>query len=1297
MPGLAPLKTRRPSAHLRRPETAAELEYVSVGCNRSVHGLDWNHEDAPGGGLVAYGAHTAVAVYDPAGARVLRTLPGHDAPVTVVRWIPDAHAPGRWLVSGDAAGAVILWHRTDNPARSPDAGSVADADGRAARLDPESHRWRVVARRKAHDGPVLDARAEHTFAQGEPTSSRLLVTASQDCLVRLWRLDLAPAPAPAPASADADADAAAAPPAWTPLAARGRLRFPLKRLPLSAALARLPGTDRLVLAVGGADGGVRLSLCDTSGIDDESREKKGETAEAAETAEPAEPEAADDETGVVVEPCATLAGHTDWVRDLAFTPFEESDASVSFEDSGKGGLLLASASQDRTARIWRVRVAPVDDERGDDDEARVPAYARLARPPAPPSASLGGTARVSAALEALLQGHEDWVMSVAWRPLFGPGPEETKPRADSVALLTASADRSLIHWTPEEETRRETALDGDSAKNERENETTRVWMASQSVGDAASSCLGFYGAVFDKTARRVLAHAHGGALHAWRRSGGGGGDGDISRWVPAPASAGHAGDATCLSWDHAGRFLLSGSADLTTRLHASWESRVDEDQLLALRDVRKAVAVSLETPTAGWREIARPQIHGHAVRCVAALPPRGSGSGMLSDKNKNAKEKTDAKTVAGGSTAFVSGADEKTLRVFDAPGTFLGTLARSLPRSDRAGRKALEAARARAADASGGAELPQLGLSNKALRAPEPAATHQENAGDSPAADAASAAADAKNDGNNGGFSFASFAGEHGFGVDPDPTNSLLPPESAPKPSPSRRRRDGVIEGERRQDVLMMTPERPDEPAEPAGDDRTQKTTRDAARTRGDAAAKSASGAPRAKNDVSDPANVSDSPSIATLMAATQGDAHASGDGAYADTFGSVTPAILSRPPAEEALASATLWPEARKLYGHGDDVSCVAAHPAGTLVASACEARSESAASIWVWDASRDWRPLGKLPGATLTVVALHFASPARGSASAAATPAAGGSPGFFGGDGALSASSVPSAPERSALLAASRDRHISIYVPSLSSVADGTGAGAWGTGWTLATRVKAHAKALYDAKWAPVGHDAFATAARDKRVKVWRVDEQSGATADESIAPFACAATAVAFAPRRVRGKLILAVGLEDGGVRLLAGDPRFGPSSARRGGGAPDRLAGSNWTVTCSVAAQDAHAGAVRALAWRPWPAAGEERAGDGADGADSDAESDSQSGSPVFSFFGLSLGDPEEDDDEADGPMTLASCGADNAVRLFSVRRAGGSGMLSRGTPTQQHGGGPSPLGKQTKEDSTGGVGAFFGFA
>jgi hypothetical protein len=34
--------------------------------------------------------------------------------------------------------------------------------------------------------------------------------------------------------------------------------------------------------------------------------------------------------------------------------------------------------------------------------------------------------------------------------------------------------------------------------------------------------------------------------------------------------------------------------------------------------------------------------------------------------------------------------------------------------------------------------------------------------------------------------------------------------------------------------------------------------------------------------------------------------------------------------------------------------------------------------------------------------------------------------------------------------------------------------------------------------------------------------------------------------------------------------------------------------------------------------------------------------------------------DEEDVEADEAMTLASCGADRAVRLFSVRRRGGAG-------------------------------------
>ena len=79
-------------------------------------------------------------------------------------------------------------------------------------------------------------------------------------------------------------------------------------------------------------------------------------------------------------------------------------------------------------------------------------------------------------------------MSVAWRPDaakarrdVSEGDGAVKPQ---LSLLTASADRSLIHWTPVSDPGRTSGPE------------SRVWMASESVGDAASGCLGFYGAMF---------------------------------------------------------------------------------------------------------------------------------------------------------------------------------------------------------------------------------------------------------------------------------------------------------------------------------------------------------------------------------------------------------------------------------------------------------------------------------------------------------------------------------------------------------------------------------------------------------------------------------------------------------------------------------------------------------------------------------------------------------------------------------------------------------------------------------
>ena len=138
---------------------------------------------------------------------------------------------------------------------------------------------------------------------------------------------------------------------------------------------------------------------------------------------------------VDAEHAATLEGHSDWVRDLAFTE-DASDASDANDanaevdgsnDDGSDrspGLLLASASQDRTARIWRVSRKDGDEvAKGAADAADVTAsfaFMRLAAPPKPPSRLLGGGARLATHLEALLQGHDDWVLSAAWRPNCAP-------------------------------------------------------------------------------------------------------------------------------------------------------------------------------------------------------------------------------------------------------------------------------------------------------------------------------------------------------------------------------------------------------------------------------------------------------------------------------------------------------------------------------------------------------------------------------------------------------------------------------------------------------------------------------------------------------------------------------------------------------------------------------------------------------------------------------------------------------------------------------------------------------------
>jgi elongator complex protein 2 len=151
-------------------------------------------------------------------------------------------------------------------------------------------------------------------------------------------------------------------------------------------------------------------------------------------------------------------------------------------------------------------------------------------------------------------------------------------------------------------------------------------------------------------------------------------------------------------------------------------------------------------------------------------------------------------------------------------------------------------------------------------------------------------------------------------------------------------------------------------------------------------------------------------------------------------------PAVVSGPPLEEHLAQNTLWPEVRKLYGHGNEVFCVSASPSGRVIASACKAQSTGAAAVWVWEVG-SWKSLAQLSGHTLTVTQLEFS------------------------------------PDGSYLLSGSRDRSFSVWkVPEQYRLPAAEGAAAAavdGAGeFELVGRLKAaHSRIIWSVSWSHAG----------------------------------------------------------------------------------------------------------------------------------------------------------------------------------------------------------------------------------
>lgn len=278
-----------------------------------------------------------------------------------------------------------------------------------------------------------------------------------------------------------------------------------------------------------------------------------------------------------------LKGHTDWIRNLDF--------SLPIKNGEKSSVLLASSSQDKGIRIWKLSTRDTLSSSNVLEEISLSSYIEG------PMFILGSkTYQIS--LESLLIGHEDWVYSIQWQPPLNSD--------QPLTLLSASMDKTMMIWQPER--------------------TTGIWMNMVTVGELSHCALGFYGGHWSPNGEAILAHGYGGSFHMWRNVGV-----DFENWQPQKVPSGHFGSVSDISWARSGEYLLSVGHDQTTRVFAPWYNEYDSKD------------------EGAWHEIARPQVHGHDINCVTIIQGKGNHR-------------------------FVSGADEKVARVFEAPLSFLKTL-----------------------------------------------------------------------------------------------------------------------------------------------------------------------------------------------------------------------------------------------------------------------------------------------------------------------------------------------------------------------------------------------------------------------------------------------------------------------------------------------------------------------------------------------------------------------------------------------------------------------------------------------
>lgn len=408
-------------------------------------------------------------------------------------------------------------------------------------------------------------------------------------------------------------------------------------------------------------------------------------------------------------PQGFLLGHEDWVTCLAWTETSEiattnNNVETDVEEDNCD-FFLASGSHDAKIRLWRFHSiisslktqindeeeeeegpellnGTISDDDDDDEldealleegEARLTLVNR-------DELLFGTTYLTHITLEALLIGHDESISSVSWSL-------PSSSSSNKLSLLSASMDKSIFLWSPDDGEDDDANDFGNNLNNE-----YGIWIPKTRLGSAGgilggsigSSLLGFLHAMFwdsyeGSNNDMIVGVGYGGSLHFWKKKKQGDSNVDDHEWIAQPCLTGHFRGVSDLDWDSSskGDYLLTVSLDQTCRL---WTQ-------VPVKSTAEPTQINKK-----WMEISRPQVHGYDLNAVICVGSRSTSSGEILGTEPKYR--------------FVSGADEKQLRVFDAPVATLRLLHGLSSNQDDSNEKLNKSRVERAF-------IPSLGLSNK--------------------------------------------------------------------------------------------------------------------------------------------------------------------------------------------------------------------------------------------------------------------------------------------------------------------------------------------------------------------------------------------------------------------------------------------------------------------------------------------------------------------------------------------------------------------------------------------------------